>query len=223
MPIGRSRKTRPKRLPSFHAFSGGRKLTGTSARMFTPSTLSPFWIRYERSAPATDDSRTSLIEHSSARPTVFTSDTAMGSAHATRFGTPGLPLKRVAESSPMSASFAISCVNALPWRGERHGLGGIVPDACAFFDQARAELARHPEQPVERIVCRTIPTCAAAAARDPARVLRGRRRSSTASPGSRRCRPRSNDGCARRRRCRHRTFRRGETATGASKDRAAWP
>ena len=90
---------------------------GSPAPTRAPSrrhTSSPRRLRYERSAPATEDSSTSLTEQSSARPMALTSVSGSRSAHATRLATPGLPLKRVRESSPIMASFAISEVSALP-------------------------------------------------------------------------------------------------------------
>ena len=112
IPIGSSRNTSPNWLPSLYAFSVDRRLTGTSARIITPSVVSPLLARYCRSAPATHESRTSLTDAPNARPTVFTSSSGSGSAQATRFATPGVPLKRVAESCPISASFVISPVSA---------------------------------------------------------------------------------------------------------------
>ena len=59
-------------------------------------------------APATQLSSTSLIEQFSALPTAFTSSSGIGSHQATRLAAPGLPFRRVLESSGISASAAAS-------------------------------------------------------------------------------------------------------------------
>ena len=69
------------------------------------------------------------------------SSSGSGSAHATRFATPGLPLNRVGESCGISASFASSAVSAPPCSASATALRGILPDRDALLDQRRADLA----------------------------------------------------------------------------------
>jgi hypothetical protein len=59
-------------------------------------------------APATHASSTSLTEHPSALPTAFSSSSAIGSPHATRFCPIGRPFRIVGESSGISAIAATS-------------------------------------------------------------------------------------------------------------------
>lgn len=59
-------------------------------------------------APAAQASSTSLIDAPSALPTAFTSSSARLSSQATVFFGPGLPFKRVCESSGISAKAATS-------------------------------------------------------------------------------------------------------------------
>ena len=59
-------------------------------------------------APATQLSSTSLMEQFSALPTAFTSSRGIGGHQATRLELPGVPLRRVGESSGISASEARS-------------------------------------------------------------------------------------------------------------------
>ena len=132
MPIGRSRNTSPNLLPSRYAFSGSRRFTGTSARIIMSPTSSPRCTRYPRSAPATDESSTSLTEQPSALPIVLTSSSAIGSAQATRFATPDSPLNGVAESSPISASLAISPVSAPPCSASAMILPGSRQSSVPF-------------------------------------------------------------------------------------------
>ena len=223
MPIGNSRNTRPNWLPSLYAFSSGRRLTGTSARIITPSVASPLLARYSRSAPATQDSSTSLTEAPSARPTTFTSSSGRGSVHATRFATPGVPLKRVGESCPISASFAISAPSAPPCSASATAFAGCVhrstPRSISVDPTLSAALI------ALAIGWTMSPSGSSFAVRSRAlgRRWRERRRSgraddrsSTAAPGRARCRPRSNGGCGSRPRCRRRNARPGGTATAAS-------
>ena len=117
----------------------------------TPSTASPFSTRYSRSAPATQDSSTSLTEAPSALPTALTSASGSGSAHATRLRDPGLPLKRVGESWRISASFAISRGQRAALLGQRDRLRRVLPDRDALLDQRRADLARGLHHAGERL------------------------------------------------------------------------
>src|SRR5674476_1602392 len=76
------------------------------ARISLPATSSPNDLRYSPTAPATQLSNTSLIEQFRARPTAFTSWSGIGWHQATRLLLPGVPLRRVGESSGMSANAA---------------------------------------------------------------------------------------------------------------------
>ena len=107
-------------------------MTGTRARTLTSATESPFSTRYSRSAPATQDSSTSLTEASSALPTALTSGSGSGSAHATRLAIPGMPLNRVGESWRISASRASSEVSAPPCSASATALAGSCQIATPF-------------------------------------------------------------------------------------------
>ena len=107
-PIGSSNGTRPNLLPSSFHRRGSRRFTGTIARNSQPSTGSPRVIRYERIAPATQASSTSLTEQPSALPIALTSSTAIGSFHATILTPEGLPLRLVALSFGIIAIAAVS-------------------------------------------------------------------------------------------------------------------
>ena len=170
-----------------------------------------------------------MTDAPSALATVLISSSGSGSAHATRFATPGLPLNRVGESCGISASFASSAVSALPCSASATAFDGIVPDRGALLDQRRADLAHdlhhagdRLQQFRERIVGSLAPLRASARRETASPAGRSaRRRSSTSTPGRARCRPRSSGGCARSARCRPRSSRPGEIATAAAPDRAA--
>ena len=73
-----------------------------------------------------------MIEAPSALATVLTSSSGSGSAQATRFAAPGLPLNRVGESCGISASFATSAVSEPPCSASATALAGSSQIAAPF-------------------------------------------------------------------------------------------
>ena len=121
MPIGKTSGARPKRLPSCQAFSSGRRLTGTIARISAPRGSSPWSRSQPPMAPDTHDSSTSLIEQFRPRPMTLTASRGIGSLQATTLRPIGLPFSRVGESSAINASAARSptmCSPALAMSSE---------------------------------------------------------------------------------------------------------
>ena len=84
-------------------------------------------------------------------PTTFTSSSGNGSAHATRLVTPGFPLKRVAESCPISASFAISAAERAALLSQRDGLRRVLPEIGTALEQRRADLERRGHRVRDRL------------------------------------------------------------------------
>ena len=88
-----------------------------------------------------------MTEAPSALPIVFTSVSGSGSAHAIRFSVPGVPLKRVAESSDINASFAISPVSADPRPARSTALAGSFQISTPFSISVAPILRAEPIVP----------------------------------------------------------------------------
>ncbi len=81
-----------------------------------------------------------MTDAPSALAMVLISSSGRGSAHATCFATPGLPLNRVGESCGMRASFASSTVSALPCSASATALTGSFQIAAPLSINAAPTL-----------------------------------------------------------------------------------
>ncbi len=92
-----------------------------------------------------------MIDAPSALAMVLMSSSGSGSAHATRFATPGLPLNRVGESCGISASFASSAVSAPPCSASATALTGSFQIAAPFSISVAPDLAHHLHHAGDRL------------------------------------------------------------------------
>ena len=123
------------------------------ARISWPVGSSPWDLRYSPIAPATQLSSTSLIDAFKALPTARTSSSGIGWHHATRLVVPGLPFRRVLESSGISAMAAKSLATCKASLAMSTALDRVLLRPCWGSLSMRKVLAvRSPAPPRARTV-----------------------------------------------------------------------
>ena len=221
MPIGRSRKTRPKRLPSSKRLLERAQVDRNQRAEL--QAVDRVALRRPGSRAARRPRRQQHVvdRPPSALPTAFTSASGSGSSPGDPLGDARLALEARRRVRAHQRELRDSAVSAPPWSASATALAGSCQSPRPSRP-ASCHLHRHLHAPV------TAPSAAPAGRRrrDRARLSwRGRHRRRTVAPRVRhrqhhlrsaRCRRRSNGGCVRRARSRRQSCRRGGTATAAA-------